>query len=154
MPKKRERLWVVIADGEHARVVLPAPADQFKTTLALDSATAHKRSLDLGSDRPGRQQESATTTRHAIAPKHDPHELAKHDFLREVARQLDEHATAGEFDRLLLVAPARALSDLRAALGGAARAKLAGTIEKDLVNVPDHALHAHLESWWQAPENA
>jgi protein required for attachment to host cells len=154
MANKGEKLWVVIADGEHARVVMPAAANQFKTTLALDSAAAHKRSLDLGSDRPGRQQESASTTRHAITPKHDPHELAKHDFLREVARQLDEHAAQRDFDRLVLVAPDRALNDLRAALGNDARARLAGALDKDLVNIPDHALYSHLESWWQAPEIA
>jgi protein required for attachment to host cells len=154
MAKRGEKLWLVIADGEHARVVMPAPANQFKTTLALDSATAHKRSIDLGSDRPGRTQESATTTRHAIAPKHDLHELAKHDFLREVARQLEEHAAQREFDHLVLVAPARALTDLRAALGSSARAKLSGAIEKDLVNVPDHSLHTHLETWWRAPEES
>ena len=152
MANTGEKLWVVIADGEHARVVTPAAASQFKATLALDSVAAHKRSLDLGSDRPGRAQESATTTRHAIEPKHDPHELAKRDFLREVARQLDEHAAQHDFDRLVLVAPDRALNDLRSALGNDARAKLAGTLNKDLVNVPDHALYSHLETWWQAPE--
>jgi protein required for attachment to host cells len=152
MANKREELWVVIADAEHARVVVPPETRQFKTTLALDSAMAHKRSLDPRSDRPGRSQESASATRHAIQPKHDPHGLAKHDFLREVAHQVDEHATAHEFDRLVLVAPARALNDLRAALGSTARAKLTGAIETDLVNVPDHALYPHLESWWQAPE--
>jgi len=151
MVKKPEQLWVVIADGEHARVVVPAPARQFATTLALDSATAHKRSADLVSDRPGRGQESASTTRHAIEPRHDPHELAEQAFVRDVARQLDEHAAGGEFDRLVLVAPTRALNNLRSAIGAVAQARLAGTLAKDLVNVPDHALYAHLEAWWEAP---
>ncbi len=149
--KKAEKLWVVIADGEHARVVMPAPAQQFATTLALDSAAAHKRSAELVSDRPGRGHESATTTRHAIAPRHDPHELAEQAFVREVARQLDEHAAGGEFDRLVLVAPTRALNNLRSAIGANARARLAGTLAKDLVKVPDHTLYAHLEAWWEAP---
>ena len=151
MKKKPEKLWVVIADGEHARVVTPAPAKQFATALALDSAAAHKRSADLASDRPGRTQESAGTTRHAIQPRHDPHELAEQAFVREVAHQLDEHAASGEFDRLVLVAPARALNGLRAAMGAQTQARIAGTLAKDLVKVPDHALYAHLENWWEAP---
>jgi protein required for attachment to host cells len=151
MNTKPEKLWVVIADGEHARVVTPTAAKQFATTLALDSAMAHKRSVDLGSDRPGRAQESATTTRHAIQPRYDPHALAEQAFVREVAHQLDEHAASSDFDRLVLVAPARALNDLRAAMGAEAQARLAGTLAKDLVNVPDHALYAHLDRWWEAP---
>ena len=147
---KSERLWVVIADGEHARVVTAAPANQFKTALALDSVTAHKPSRDLGSDRPGRAQESATATRHAVQPKHDPHELAKQDFLHEVARQLDAHAA--EFDALVLAAPDRALNELRGALAAPIRAKLRGEVAKDLVNVPDHQLFSHLQQWWEAPE--
>jgi protein required for attachment to host cells len=151
MGTKGDKLWIVIADGEHARVVMPAAAKQFVTALALDSATAHKRSADLASDRPGRAQESASTTRHAIQPRHDPHALAEQVFVREVARQLDEHAAAGEFDRLVLVAPDRALNDLRAAIGGKARVRIEGTLAKDLVNVPDHGLYPHLETWWEAP---
>ena len=112
---KHERVWVVIADGEHARLVTPAPAKQFKSTTALDLVSAHKHSRDLGTDRPGRTQESASATRHAIEPKHDPHELAKQDFLREVAREID--AAHGEFDALVLVAPDRARVELRDALG-------------------------------------
>ena len=128
----------------------PAPGNQFKTALALDSAAAHKRSVDLGSDRPGRTQESATATRHAVQPKHDPHELAKQDFLREVARQLD--AAGAEFDALVLVMPDRALGEVRDALGTEARGKVKGELAKDLVNVPDHLLYPHLEQWWSAPE--
>ena len=148
MKTRRQKLWVVIADGEHARVVTPAPAKQFATMLALDSVTAHKRSVDLGSDRPGRGQESATTTRHASQPRHDPHELAEQAFVRDVAHQLDEHAASGDFDRLVLVAPTRALHELRTAIGGEVRGLLVGTLAKDLVNVPDHALYPHLEAWW------
>ena len=39
---------------------MPAAANQFKTMLALDSVAAHKRSLGLGSNRPGQAQESAS----------------------------------------------------------------------------------------------
>jgi protein required for attachment to host cells len=129
---------------------MPAPSKQFATTLALDSVAAHKRSGDLVSDRPGRGQESATTTRHAIEPRHDPHELAEQAFVRDVARQLDEHGAGGDYDRLVLVAPTRALNNLRSAISADTRARVAGTLAKDLVNVPDHALYPHLEKWWEA----
>ena len=51
------------------------------------------------------------------------------------------------FDELLLVAPARALHELREALDTATAAKLVGTLEKDLVKTPDHELSPHLRDW-------
>jgi protein required for attachment to host cells len=144
------KLWVVIADGEHARVVTPsAPHGQFKTVLSFDSASAHMSSRDLGTDRPGRVHESASTTRHAITPRQDPHQAAKRDFMQEVARQID--INAGEFDRLVLVAPGHALHDLRGALGNVTSAKLAGSLVKDLTKISDHDLVSHLAQWWQRP---
>jgi len=65
---KQPRVWVLIADGEHARVVTPQESHgHFETVIAFDSASAHLRSADLGTDKPGRTFESASITRHAIA---------------------------------------------------------------------------------------
>ena len=149
---KHPRLWVLIADGEHARIVTPTASDkQFATVIAIDSASAHQRSHDLGSDRPGRVFESASVTRHAIAPHSDPHANAKHHFAQEVAHIVDQQAAEGAFDRLVLVAPAHTLSDLRAAIGKVATAGVIGSETKDLTKVSDHDLSAHLADWWQKP---
>ena len=151
MTTAHHRLWVVLADGEHARVVSPSPEHlQFATRNAFDSITAHRPSHDLGTDRPGRSFESGGTLRHAITPKQDPHEAAKHDFLMQVAHEVNEQA-AGGFDRLVLVAPAHALHDLREAMGAQAAGKMVGTLAKDLTKVPDHELSGHLAEWWLPP---
>ncbi len=143
------KLWVVLADGEHARVVSPSPEHlQFATCLAFDSVTAHQASHDLGTDRPGRSFEGSGTLRHAITPKQDPHKAAKHDFLVQVAHEVNEQAKAGGFDQLVLVAPAHALHDLREAMSAQARDKMVGSLTKDLTKVPDHDLTAHLTKWW------
>ena len=52
----------------------------------------------------------------------------------------------GGFERLVLVAPAPFLSDVRERLSTAATAKLAHTLAKDLTNTPDHELATWLES--------
>ena len=149
---KQPRVWVLIADGEHARVVTPKESNgHFETVIAFDSASAHLRSADLGTDKPGRTFESASITRHAIAPRSDPHRNAKHHFIQDVAALVDQHDQKYEFDRLVLVAPAHALSDLREALGKSAAAKVVGSVAKDLVKVNDHDLTAHLADWWLAP---
>ena len=149
------KVWVVVADGEHARVVAPtAPHGQFATVLSFDSATAHTLSRDLGTERPGRVNERSGPTRHAIEPRQDPHKAAKHDFILEVARQVDSHADASDFDQLVLVAPGHALHDLRAALSKNSSARVVGSLVKDLTKTPDHALASHLAEWWLLPAAA
>ncbi len=152
MSAAHTRLWVVLADGEHARVVSPSPEHlQFATRVAFDSTTAHLASHDLGTDRPGRGFKSAGTLRHAITPKEDPHKAAKHDFLVQVAHEVNEQAKSGSFDRLVLVAPAHALHDLREAISPQARDKVVGSLNKDLTKVPDHDLTSHLKESWLPP---
>ena len=149
---RHPKIWVVIADGEHARVVVPtAPHGQFATTLSFDSITAHLLSHDLGSERPGRVNERGSTTRHAIEPRQDPHKAAKQKFVAEVAKQINSHAEAGEFDQLVLVAPGHALHDLREGLSVTVTDKVTGSLVKDLTKTPDHDLVSHLAEWWRKP---
>ena len=141
--------WVVVADGEHARILAPVKGPKMWSSIrALDSAEAHKRSSDLGSDAPGRDFESApaTSTRHAIAPRQDLHRMAKERFAGTVARVIDEAALAGEFDRVAIVAPGRTLADIRANLSPAATGRLIGCLAKDLTRIPDEQIGSHL-SW-------
>ena len=139
-------LWIAIADGEHARIVQP-DGEALRTLRALDSAAAHQRSRDIGSDRPGRSFESANAAHHAVEPRHDPHRLEEERFVQFVAEQLNDAASRNEFDALLLVAPPRALRALRAALDDGTRKKLVDTLEKDLVKTPDHELWPHVREW-------
>jgi protein required for attachment to host cells len=151
-PRKQPTVWFLIADGEHARIVVPRPVKgQFRMQRAFDSAAAHKRAADLGTDRPGRVFESATTARHAVVPRSDPHELEKLRFAEAVAKQINEEARGGAFDRLVLVAPAHALNAIREKLSPEAHAKVVGSVMKDLVRLSDADLSPHLTEWWRAP---
>ncbi|HEX3994282.1 MAG TPA: host attachment protein [Acetobacteraceae bacterium] len=140
-------LCFVIADGGHARFVRPASDNALHTLEAVDSVTLHKHDRDLVSDRPGRAFESSTVARHAYTPRTDPHEMAKDQFTREVARMVNETSAADEFHELVIVAPAHVLAELTDALDARTRAKLLGTLAKDLVNTPDHELWSHLKEW-------
>ena len=140
-------LCIAIADGEHARFVQPDANNVLRTVQAINSASAHLRSRDIGSDRPGRAFESATSAHHAVGERHDLHRMEKEKFTRLVAEQLNAAAAVNEFDELLLVAPPRALHELREALDAATRARLVGTLERDLVKTPDHELWPHVREW-------
>jgi protein required for attachment to host cells len=134
MPGPRT-LWIVIADGEHARIVRPDAEEELRVLRSLDSASAHLRSRDIGSDRPN------------IGPHRDLHDLEKDRFIHLVADQLNEAAAYSEFDDLVIVALPNALQELRSALDGTTMKKLIGTLEKDLVKIPDHELSPHLREW-------
>ncbi len=73
--------------------------------------------------------------------------MEKEKFARLVGEQINAAAARDEFDELLLVAPPRALQELQDALDAVARAKLVGTLEKDLVKTPDHELWPHVREW-------
>lgn len=167
MADQRRKLWIVLADGEHARAVVPTDHRvQFRTEWAFDSATAHELSQDLVTDRPGRLFSSArkpqtgragqgltgaSVVRHAVTPHTDPKEEAKRHFLRSVSEQLEEQARAGIFEDLVLIAPSHALHDLKQTLGQVAGGRVIATADKDLTQVPDHDLPAHLAEWWHPP---
>jgi protein required for attachment to host cells len=140
-------LRIVVADGEHARFVQPTAGNTLRTIGAVDSAWAHLRSHDIGSDRPGRSFESAASARHAVGPRHGLQALEKEKFVRLVGEQINAASACREFDRLLLVAPPRALHELRKTLDGATQAKVVGTLQRDLVKTPDHKLWPHVREW-------
>jgi protein required for attachment to host cells len=146
MPK-HHKLCFVVADGGHARFIRPAADNALHTFESVDSTNLHKRDRDLVSDRPGRAFESASPTRHAYAPKHDPHEMAKERFVHSIARRINEASAADTFNELVIVAPSHLLAELNEDLDVPTRAKLLASVAKDLVNTPDHELWPHLKEW-------
>jgi protein required for attachment to host cells len=140
-------LCIAIVDGEHARFVQPDTNNVLRTLNAIDSTSAHLRSRDIGTDRPGRAFESASSAHHAVGQRHDLHSMEKDKFVRMVAEQLNAEAALGEFDELLLVAPSHAMHELKEALDAATKAKLVGTLERDLVKTADHELWPHVREW-------
>jgi protein required for attachment to host cells len=143
----RRRLLILIADGEHSRLVRRAADDALRTESALDSTLAHRRAADLTSDRPGASFHSGASTHHAETPRHDPHELAKERFAAALADDLNQIEAAGGFDDLVLVAPAHVMAAIRQHLGDAASRRVIGALQKDLIKVPDEALSPHLAEW-------
>ena len=153
--RKHKQLWVAITDGEHSRIVVPdRTAGSFRTREAVDSVAAHKRAGELATDKPGRAFESSGAARHAVAPKHDPHELAEERFEHFVADQLNKASAEGLFDELVLIAPPKAMPHIRERLDHGTAEKLIGALTKDLIKVSDHDLDTHLAEWARPAQQA
>jgi protein required for attachment to host cells len=142
---KPTRSWIVIADGAQARILenhgpgkglIPLPAEAMQKTP--------RPSRDINADRPGRTHDRFGPGRHAMEPPSDPHREEKRRFADLLAEHINAAALKNSYDRLILVAPAKTLGDLRQALSKEAAAKLDGEMPKDLTKVADHDLPDHL----------
>jgi protein required for attachment to host cells len=142
----KKKTWILVADGARARIfVNEGPGTGMRGLAGADYEADHRPTHEIGVERPGRTQESlGDGTRHAYAPRVDWHEYEKHLFAKEMAQVIDQACERGAFDALVLVAPPKALGELRAALGKNALAKVAAELDKDLVNTPEHDLPGHL----------
>jgi protein required for attachment to host cells len=145
-PKKTT--WVLVADGARARILANEGP---KTGLVPVPGTARNnpipKTTELGSDRPGRSFASTGDgSRSAMEPRVDWHEFEKLKFAKQIASLLDTAASDGDFDNLVLVAPAVTLGELRASLNDHTRAKVSGELAKDLTKHPLADLPSHLDS--------
>ena len=127
------KLWVLIADGGRARIVMPeAHHGRFHTVLELGGET------------------------HPHFPpseRQDGQHKEEHTFAVGLAHRLNQEAAAGAYEKLVLVAPGHILHTVREGLNKQAAALLAGSLSKDLTKVPDHELKDHLAEWWMGSAN-
>ena len=138
------RTWYVVADGGRARVLQKRRAQEaFDTQREFASANIHSHTHELGAERPGHGRESANSARHTVQPRKDLHQADKRKFVDEVAEALNEAYARGEFDRLILVAPAHALGDLDQALDEPTRRTVVARLQKDLTNTPNAEIAKH-----------
>ncbi|MEX2647433.1 MAG: host attachment protein [Alphaproteobacteria bacterium] len=141
MPKSTTT-WVLVADGGRARVLAGRGLGK-GLDLVMEREADLKRTSELGTDRPGRSFESATTARHAYAEP-DYHREQEQVFLRGLVDYLDAQRTAGRYQSLVIVAPPTALGDLRKAIGTRLGGLVKAEINKDLTKVSAHDLPSHL----------
>lgn len=138
--------WVVVADGARARILSGDPAKGgLEPVMPELVGRGREKGSELLADRPGRSVDSSHVgDRHAMEPPTDPKEVEKQRFVRHLADRLAEALNEGRFARLVLVAPPRALGELRSVLSEKVRAAIVREVDKDLTWVPVHELPGHL----------
>jgi protein required for attachment to host cells len=140
------RTWVLIADAARARVLEAKGKGRGFTVvedMTLNAELAPSR--ELRTDRPGRSFESVGSTRHAVESRSDPHREQKRQFARRIAEAVEKRWAARSFDRLVLVAPAVTMGDLRAVLADGVKSAVTAEVVADLTNTPMSELPAHIE---------
>lgn len=138
--------WVLIADGGRARILSREGSEH--ELSPVEGMTFHHdlpKTSDLARDRQPRSFESVGHGRHPVDSGPDLHRQEKEKFALELAKLLDAKAAEKAYDSLVIVAPAKALGELRASISAAVRAKVAGELDKDLTKTPNHEVMTHLK---------
>ncbi len=143
---KKTVTWIVVADHQRARIYEnDGPGKGLQHVGGHDLETHLPPDREIMADKPGRSHESATTGRHAMEPRTDAHRLEGRRFVETVVASLDEAAKRGDYDRLIVIAPPRALGEFRDALPDRVRQRVSAELAEDLTKTPEAELAGHLE---------
>lgn len=137
--------WVLIADGSRARLFANGGVGKgLEPALDQEFIGTNISSGDIASDRPGRTFDSGGEGRHAMEPPTDPKRHAKYAFAHEIAGILESARKSHRFERLVVVAPPKALGDLRSEFSVELQRMVTAEMNKDLTQVPTRELPDHL----------
>ncbi len=143
---KQNRTWIVVADGANARILLYT-ARQKGVRQLPDSEfhDPHFSTHELVTDRQPRVHESVGAARHAVEPRIDPHKQREEQFLARLAAHLERAGKRGEFEHLVVVAPATALGELRKGIGPLLQIRLFAEIVHDYAHQSNDYVYQHIK---------
>lgn len=138
--------WVAVADGQKAVILRNEDVDAKPSLRLVESKEIdNPPARELGTDRPSRMNDGrAGGVRKSAFDDTDFHQLAKEQFARDFAARLNKAATAGAFDRLVVIAPPSTLGELRAHYSADLKKRLAGEVDRDLTKHPIPDIEKHV----------
>jgi protein required for attachment to host cells len=137
--------WVLIAHRGGARVFEnKGPGKGLILLQDIPHPEGKLKSKDLGSDEPGRSFDSHGA-RHSFEQEVGPAAHVSEVFARQIAGILEEGRVGHRYGRLVLVAEARFLGILRAALSRETSTLVTATVNKDLGHVETQEVSKHLQ---------
>jgi len=136
--------FVFVGDGSKA-LVLRNEGDAQILNLKTERVftDTNPPTHEQGTDRPGRAFSSVVAGRSSVGQT-DWHKLEEHRFAVEVAAMLERIVRERGVEALVVVAPPRALADLRKAFHPDMKRKIIAEIDKDLTKHPIDQIEKHL----------
>ncbi len=128
--------WVLVGDGRRALFFQNhGDADLLDLRVIETRIDDNPPTHEQGTDRPGRSFTSFSPGRSAMENV-DWHELEEERFARAMAERINRAAESGELHAIAIVAPPRALGEIRKELSVKAQGKVVGELAKDLTRHP------------------
>jgi len=135
---------VFVGDGKKALVLRnEGNAELLNLKTERVFTDANPPTNEQGTDRPGRSFSSAGSGRSSVGQT-DWHKLEEHRFAEQVAAALERIVRERGVKTLVVVAPPRALADLRKAFHPDVKKKIIAEIDKDLTKHPIDQIEKHL----------
>lgn len=134
---------VLVSDAKKA-LLLRNTGTAFNLMLEVEQvieAPKNASTREQGSDKPGR---TAAGSHRSSVGQTDFHELEEDHFSAMVAEKLEAICDENGIGKLFIVAPPRALADLRQAMPEAVKHRVVAEYAKDLVNLPVREIEKHL----------
>jgi protein required for attachment to host cells len=128
----RHNALILVADGQ--KYLLLHNHGDFRTPALKVEGSAQRRGApnrDLASDSPGRRYDKGVGPMRSAMEQTDHQQLAEDTFVAEAAAALASRAAGSEGD-IIVVAPPRALAELRRHYTPAVKARLVAEVDKDL----------------------
>jgi protein required for attachment to host cells len=144
MVKIPHNAFILVGDGEKA-LILRNEGDAGVLDLKTEQVFTDRNppTHEQGTDRPGRSFSSVGAGRSSVAQT-DWHRLEEHKFAREVAATLERVVRERGVEALVVVAPPRALAELRKAFHPEVKKRIVAEIDKDLTKFPIDQIEKHL----------
>jgi protein required for attachment to host cells len=138
------KAWVLICDGGKA-ILAENAGDAQAPNLLVRETFEHPDppTHELGTDKPGRKFSCASEAR-STTEQTDFHTLAEEDFLRKIARRIEQSIGERNIEDLVVVAPPKAIGALRRAFSSSVRSVVRREVEKDYVHMPMYEVERHL----------
>jgi protein required for attachment to host cells len=137
--------FVFVGDGRKALFLRNEGDEKYpnfvtERVIVDENPSAHEQ----GADRPGRGFARAGGERRSAMENTDWHELEEHRFTQRVAEALEAVVRERNAPALVVIAPPRALADLRDALHNDVKARVGLEINKDLTKHPVWEIEKHV----------
>lgn len=139
--------WILVANASRARLFTAGESDgELVEVASFAHPEGRMHGAELTRRPPGSVQESATSARHGIEPRIDPHDKVSGEFAAALAEVLDQGRVGHEYERLVLVAPPRFLGQLRDCLDEQVARLVADSRHKDALRDSAEEIEALLRS--------
>lgn len=144
---KKILIWVVVADGGGYRIYSCSKlGGPMELVAEAQNPRGKTPTHEIGTDRPGRSQSGPGQARHGLQNKVDWHTEAEKEFAKTLGVLLNSKYRENTFSKLLVIAPAKILGEIRTHLPVKDLAEDIKTLTKDLTHLKVHELQDYLDN--------
>jgi protein required for attachment to host cells len=145
MKSRAKRTWILVAHRAGAVVFEShGPGVPLQRALQIDHERGRLKAGELEEDRPGRAFDRHGGGRHAHSKEHNATDHVESELAHRLAERLEQGRSESQFERLVLIAPAKLLGKLREALSAPLRELVVASLSKDLAHASPEQLRVQL----------